>query len=524
MKIRFSKYMISAALVALMVTGCDKKLDQVNPNVQTAESFWKNESDAIRGINAAYGSLQVDGTYMRFMPMLLDVRGDDVKSNSPWGQISNIGRFALGTGIGDGYAWAYESCYQGVFRANQVIDNVGKVEINDALKNRILGQAYFLRGLYFFHLVNLFGNVGLPLKAPVAPSDFFVPQSTQAEGWQQVISDFKKASEMLPVDYSGVTGPDQNQVGRATKGAALSFLGKANLFNKNYQEAANNFKAVIDLNKYSLVSNYKLNFVDNIAGAENNAESIFEVQFSLNAGGVDLGWGGAPSSAWGKYSARAITCAPRGFGWVDVQPTVSVFNEFMQEKTVTGEVDPRIDATIFYNKPGATIYGKNYQQFYANSPADLNDLFCRKYQNGDGQRADEFDWRSGINERIMRYADVLLMYAECLNELGKTSEAYPFIQQVRSRAGLPQLSTVKPGMNAAQMRDQIAHERLLEFCLEGHRFDDIKRWGWLENAAKLAELKARDPEFNSYTPGKELYPIPLIEIQNNVGYQQNPTY
>jgi hypothetical protein len=270
------------------------------------------------------------------------------------------------------------------------------------------------------------------------------------------------------------------------------------------------------------VSNYRDNFTEE---NENNSESIFEVQFSREVGGVDLGWGGTPASGWGQTSARAITYGPRGFGWTDVQPTRTLYNDFLLEKTVNGEVDPRLDATMFYNKPeGMTLYGNDFATFYQFNEGDLNDLFCRKYQNSDGDRPNEFDWRSGINERIMRYADVLLMYAECLNETGATTEAYTYIQMVRDRVQLPDLATVKPGMTQAEMRDQIAHERLLEFALEGHRFDDIRRWGWLENSAKLSWLKSRDPEFDSYTPGREYFPIPQLEMDNNPGTVQNPGY
>ncbi|RYZ48496.1 MAG: RagB/SusD family nutrient uptake outer membrane protein, partial [Sphingobacteriales bacterium] len=311
-------------------------------------------------------------------------------------------------------------------------------------------------------------------------------------------------------------------LGRATKGAALAFLGKAHLFKPapDFAAAAVQFKAVLDLNTYNLTPNYRSNFIE---ASENNIESIFEVQFSRDAGGSELGWGGAPQPGWGKTSARAITYAPRGFGWTDVQPTRSVYNEFLVEKTTGGADDPRLEATMFYNKPGMMIYGQVFATYYQNNAADLNDLFCRKYEN-DGVRADEFDWRSGINERIMRFADVLLMYAECLNETNKTADAYPLIQRVRARVGLPDLAVTKPGMTQAQMRDQIAHERLLEFCLEGHRFDDIHRWGWLKDATKLAALKARDPEFNSYAPGREYYPIPQREIDLNPGYKQNDGY
>lgn len=513
------KKIIIAIAVAFAVTGCDKELEQVNPNAQTSESFWQSESDAISGINAAYSTLLPDGAYMRCTPLMLDTKGDDAKSNSPWDQMYNSGKFALNSGNWAIYGWAYETYFQGVFRTNQVLEKVPGITMDAALKERILGQAYFLRGLYFYHLVNFFGRVPLVTYVPTV-STYKEPQATVEQGWEQVIKDFTEAAKRLPVAYSSLTGPDKNDVGRATKGAALAFLGKAYLFNKKYTEAATQFKAVIDLGIYDLMPNYRDNFLE---ANENNKESLFEVQFSRTAGGADLGWGGAPQPGWGKTSARAITYAPRSFGWTDVQPTRSVFDEFQQEKTTSGAVDPRLDATIFYNKPGATIYGRNYAQHYANNPADLNDLFCKKYQN-DGIKPDEFDWRSGINERIMRYADVLLMYAECLNELGRTAEAYPLIQRVRGRVGLPDLASVKPNMTQQQMRDQLAHERLLEFCLEGHRFDDIRRWGWLQDPTKLALLKSRDPEFNSYQPGREYFPIPQREIDLNPGYKQNASY
>lgn len=515
------KKILIVATGFLFTVGCTKQLDQVNPNSQTSASFWKSQADAIAGINAAYSSLLPDGGYMRSTPLMLDTRGDDAKSNSPWDQMYNTGKFALNSGNIAIYGWAYETYYQGVLRCNQVLDNVPAIEMDAALKERVLGQAYFMRGLYYYHLVNFFGRVPLVLQVPEI-NTFSEKQATVEAGWAQVISDFKEAAKRLPAKYSDVTGPDKNDLGRATKGAAMAFLGKAYLFKPtpDFTLAAEQFKAVMDLNIYNLTTNYRDNFIE---ATENNVESIFEVQFSRDAGGADLGWGGTPQPGWGKTSARAITYAPRSFGWTDVQPTRSVFNEFLVEKTTANTDDPRLEATMFYNKPGMMIYGIPFATRYAANAADLNDLFCRKYQN-DGVKADEFDWRSGINERIMRYADVLLMYAECLNELNRTAEAYPLIQRVRSRVALPDLATAKPGMTQAQMRDQIAHERLLEFSLEGHRFDDIHRWGWLNNAAKLAILKANDPEFNSYAAGREYYPIPQREIDLNPGYTQNSGY
>lgn len=505
----------AAAILSACVNEDD--LEQNDPNVDTTANFWKTDSDAIKGLNAAYAALLTDGTYMRSSPLLLDLKGDDTVSNSPWGAMYNVGRFNSNPTDPAIYGWAFETYYIGINRCNQILENVPNIEMDGELKNRILGQAYFLRGLYEFHAVNMFKNVPLPESS----TQLYHPQASQADGWARVIADMETAADMLPPSYAGVSGPDANQPGRATKGAALGYLAKAHLFNKHFDEARDIFQSIINMGVYNLVSNYRDNFTDI---NENNSESLFEVQFSREAGGVDLGWGGIPAASWGKTSARAITYAPRAFGWTDVQPSQALFNDYQLETTTSGDLDPRLRATIFYNYPGATLYGQDFATFYASNPADLNALFCRKYQNSDGNFANEYDWRSGINERLLRYADVLLMYAECLNETGNTAGAYPYIQMVRDRVGLPDLATVHPGMTQQQMRDQIAHERFLEFPLEGHRFDDIRRWGWLEDPAKLAWLKSRDAEFDSFAPGREYFPIPQLEMDNNPGMVQNPSY
>jgi hypothetical protein len=521
MKLSIIKYSISIGLISLMA-GCTKQLDQTNPNNQTSATFWQTSSDALKGVNACYQMFLEDGGYMRFTPILLNIQGDDIRSNSPWTAISNVGKFQLGTADNSGYGWAFDEFYQGISRCNQVLQYVPGISMDANLKNRILGQAYFLRGLYYFHLVDMWGNVPLPTHVTEVAK-----QSTTADGWKQVISDLKTAVDLLPAQYSSTGGVDAKDLGRATKGAAMAYLGKAYLFTKDYTNAAAQLKNVISLGIYNLMPNYKDNFTET---AENNAESIFEIQFSLTAGGTDLQWQGVPSSTWGFYSARAITFGPRNFGWVDVQPTKTALAEFHQEKTTAGGIDPRCLATIFYNDTVDThlastpMYQTTFQSTYAASVADLNDVFCRKYENGEGNKPNEFDWKSGINERLMRYSDVLLMYAECLNELGQTSAAAPYIQMVRSRAKLPDRTTEFAGYTQQQLRDQLGHERMLEFCLEGHRFDDIRRWGWLTDATKMTWLKSRDAEFNSYIAGKELLPIPQTEIDNNPGVKQNPSY
>lgn len=526
MKYNIFSYAAGFLTLALITTSCvqDEDLTQLDPNNDSVDKFWATDKDAVEGVSAAYSSLLTDGTYMRSTPLLLDLKGDDTRSFSPWGAMYNVGRFNSNATDPAIYGWAYETYYQGIFRANQILTNVPKIAFADAaLKNRVLGQAYFLRGLYLFHAVNMFKNVPVPTEIAT-----FYPQKSQEEGWAQVIADFKAAADLLPTTYAGIDGIDTKDSnggtikGRATKGAALGYLGKAYLFTKDFANAKTTFKQVIDLGVYALVANYRDNFTDT---NENNSESLFEVQMSREAGGVALGWGGIPASNWGKTSARAVTYGARGFGFTDVQPTWALYNEYHEEATVSGGLDPRLDATMFYNKPGGMkLYGQDFATKYKDSPADLNDLFCRKYENSDGGYADEYDWRSGINERLLRYADILLMYAECLNETGDTQGAYTYIQMVRDRVGLPDLNTAKPGLSQAAMREQIGHERFLEFPLEGHRFDDIRRWGWLENPAKLAWLKSRDAEFDSYAAGREYFPIPQLDMDNNPGMVQNPSY
>jgi len=116
------------------------------------------------------------------------------------------------------------------------------------------------------------------------------------------------------------------------------------------------------------------------------------------------------------------------------------------------------------------------------------------------------------------------MYAECMNDANNRAEAAKYVQMVRTRANMPNREGEFALLSQDGFRDRLAHERLVEFCLEGHRFDDIRRWGWLTNPTKLALLKSRDPEFTSYVAGREYFPIPQNEIDNNPGFVQNPTY
>jgi hypothetical protein len=512
------KYLFMLIAVTLFMIGCSEDfLDLKNPNVPTTDTFWKTESDIQKGVNATYQSLaSYDGSFFRFAPIALDLRGDDMWSPSPWDVLYNTGKYNLANNsIMQNWLWI--SFFGVVYRANQVIAHVDEVTFStEAKKNQYKGEALFLRALGNYYLVTFFNNIPLFTKPYEKSEDFYASQADPEDVWTQIYADFNEASTLLPTSYTG------NDLGRATKGAALAFLGKCYLRNKNYTAAATALKAVIDLNIYGLMTNYHDNFTE---AFENNKESVFEIQFCREVGGQTLGWVGEPGTNWSLTTARAITYAPVPFGWGDCAATTWIFNEFQIEQTAGGEVDPRLKSCVHYNYPGCTLYGKSFQVVYA---TNLGAIWVKKYCNDDAAdgRADEKDWRSGINERLMRYSDVLLMYAECQNELPARNPALcaQYIQIVRDRASLPDRETEFASMTQVQLRDQLAHERALEFALEGHRFEDIVRWGWLSDPAKLAILKTHDAEFNNYLPGREYFSIPQAQMDLNENLVQNPSY
>lgn len=501
----------------LIVTGCDKKLDQTNPNALITGEFWKTRDQAFAGVTAIYNALINDGSYMRSFPGLTDSRGDDFTGDSPWLDLVLTGQFIIPTTSAPVF-WIWRDFYLVITRANQVIYYVSKYDesvLPAEEKNRILGQAYFLRGLAYYNLATSFKVVPVITEPALEASQYYAATATEEQLWNQIFTDLAAAETNLPISYSNVTGPDQGQVGRATKGAAAGMLAKAYLFRKDYAKANTQLEKFITgpfKGVYSLVPNYRDNFKDikeNNNESENNSESLFEVQFREGPA-TDFNWTGEPSTAWKTVQAVSVTYGMDGAGFGDYLPTRWIYNEYKLEKTVDGKSDPRLLATIASYEPAdnsTTAYGRPWFN-------PITNIYPRKYTR-DGLGVGIETTESGINYRVLRYADILLMYAEVLNELNRTGEAYPYIQQVRTRAKLPDLATVKPNMTQAQMRDQLAHERALEFAIEGQRINDIIRWGWLYNPTKLAELKAHDVDFNTWTPGNEYLPIPQQELDVN---------
>lgn len=506
---------IPACLVAS--SGCDKKIDLSNPNSATTATFWKTKEQAHAATSAIYSALIIDGSYMRSFPGLTDSRGDDFTGDSPWLDLVLTGQFIIPSTSAPVY-WIWREFYQVINRANQVIAHVPGYDaavLPVEEKNRLLGQAYFLRGLAYYNLATTFKAVPVITKELTNTSEYFAPTASEEVLWKQIFDDFAAAEANLPISYANVTGLDNGQKGRATKGAAAGMLGKAYLYRKDYAKAAAQFEKFFSggplAGVYSLMPDYRDNFRD---VNENNAESLFEIQFTPGTG-TDMNWCCDPVASWKQVQTISITYGQEGKGFSDYLPTRWIYNEYKLERTTANKLDPRLLVTIASHEPtenSILSYGGPW-----NNP--LTAIYPRKYTNdgvGNG-KPDEFSpfGESGINYRVIRYADILLMYAEVLNELNRTADAYPYIQQVRTRAFLPNLATVRPNMTQAQMRDQLAHERALEFAIEGQRINDLIRWGWFSNPTRLAELKSHDADFNYYTPGNEYLPIPQQELDVN---------
>ncbi|CAN5656323.1 RagB/SusD family nutrient uptake outer membrane protein [soil metagenome] len=499
---------------SLLMTSCDKKLNLSNPNLLTTGDYWKTREQAYAGCTAIYNALTVDGTYMRSFPGLTDSRGDDFKGDSPWLDLVLTGEFIIPTTSAPVF-WIWRDFYLVVNRANQVIANVGNYDqsvLTADEKKRILGQAYFLRGLAYYNLATTFKTVPVITEPVVDPGQYFAATATEDVLWNQIFTDLQAAEAGLPISYLNVSGLDNGQVGRATQGAAAGLLGKAYLYRKDYAKAGAQFEKFITgplKGVYGLMPDYRDNFKDI---NENNKESLFEIQFTEGTG-TDINWAGDPTGAWKQVQAFSVTYGMEGAGFSDYLPTTWIYDEYKKEKTINGKSDPRLLVTIASYEPAdnsVLAYGRAWFN-------PITSIYPRKYTNDGVGNGKPFEGaaESGINYRVMRYSDILLMYAEVLNETGNTAGAYPYIQQVRTRANLPDLATVAPGMNQTQMRDQLAHERALEFAIEGQRINDLIRWGWFNDATKLALLKTHDADFNTYKPGHEYLPIPQQELDVN---------
>lgn len=492
----------------MLATGCQKDLlDKTNPNAPSTAQFWLSSDDAVKGVYACYSGLQqyaVYGHSWQFMAC----RSDESYSQSPFVELANFTRFIQPDNNFFISSFAWNDYYRTIYRTNQVLTHVPSINMDATLKSRLLAETRFIRAISYFDLAYFFGRV--PLITVESTASVRAPQATQDQTIAQVITDLQAAIPDLPLSYSGV------DKGRVTKGAAQALLARVYMHQRKYADASALFTTIINSNQYSLVS-----YLDNFTETnENNSESLFEIQYTGSV--LEVGQGQDNASASEAYD-RPNFFGPPGPTYADVQPRQWLTAAYTDSTTTFAPgstrkhlIDPRRDISIISVLNPDVFYGKTFTQWNWNP----GQQYWRKYLN-DRTRVNE-NFTSGINFRLIRYADILLMQAEALTEQSQTSAALPFINQVRTRVNLAPLTGT---FSQTALRQLIRSERAKEFAGEGTRWYDILRWGLMDDQAGIDELKGRDSDFTNFRLGiSKLLPIPQRDIDIDPGVTQNPGY
>ncbi len=494
------KYIIIAIVVssAWTITGCKKALDQPILGTYQAGNYFTSVANANAAINAAYVPLTFTDAFANEIWVLGDVASDDaVKGGLPGDQadIDNIDKFNILTSNA-----AVESVwgryYDGISKANFVLAGLTDANktVPDANKATINAQAKFLRAYYYFQLTNSYGDI--PLRLTVATADNLgSPAVPQAQIFAQIEKDCTEAAAALPLAWTGA------DLGRATKGAALSLLAKTYLFEAKYAMAAQTAQQVEALGVYDLTPKFTDNFS---AGTKNNKEAIFSI---WHTAGLSPKQGNAMNQAF----------APRGTlnGYGFFQPTQSLVSNF--EKSTAGVVDPRLDYTV--GRAGHPYFDSQFDASWT-----ATGYLTKKQIQPISEIPTSTKGDGNLNVEAIRFADVLLIEAEALNEAGNSAAALVPLNKIRKRAResylndntLTGFGTIPAGLlpditttSQTQLRDLIRRERRSELAMEFGRFFDLIRYGSAYATAALRD----QPNFNFNT--NKFFPIPQSERSTN---------
>jgi hypothetical protein len=495
-----NKFFIKCAFLSVIVfTSCQKDFLEKNPIIGvTEENFYKTDKDAIAGVNAAYATLQFQlspaGHFRWFWG---DIMSDDaIKGGSGDNDVNDLLRLETFKGPVNTPLLESEwsANYEGIYRANVVLEKVPSIVMDERLKARILGEAKFIRAWNYYNLVTVFGGVPLADKV-LAPSEYNIPRATAEQIWDFVEKDLKEASASLWLrsEY------ESSDLGRITKGSADALLAKVYLWRKKWAEAKKVTDDIIKSNEYSLVTRYEDIFT---LDGENNSESVFEIQY-MNASGGNWGKNNANEGSFTNVFTRA-----RGqFGGFGFNiPTQDFVDEFFKE----GFEDPRLKSTVF--RIGDAMGDRGI--FTIEATGGLPHLYyAKKYFNSKSEEAPFGDPspNGGSNDRVIRFSDVLLMHAEASYQSGDETSAKNSLNLVRARVSIPPIS-----FSGEALLNAIYRERRIELGLESHRFFDLVRTGKAPEVLGNLGFKAGT---------HEIFPIPQSQIlATNGAITQNPGY
>ena len=553
-------YKISLAILLGLgtLTSCNDKLDLVNPNQQTTGTFGYTAADLEESVIAAYNHIRMEGSYARVGYTIDVCRGDEAWNSS---QVWYLPFDDLDEPITDEIGmWSWREWYYTINVCNFVISRCGTddTQLSEQMR-RIKGQVLFLRGLSYYNLAGYYQNPPLitDYKDYSTLEGLYGANNTYDEVLDQVEKDFQEAMTMLP---SRDTGGEWSG-GRATCGAAAGYYARTLMQRHKYSDALAVLKDIINkkYGTYKLMANYGDNFREGSA-YENNAESLFEVQFLDNGSqGTADEWTPVNTSAYATQgSAIESNFGPGKYGgWADISASPWLYQLFKSERTKAGKLDPRLYWTI-------GTYETDWEGFeYGNkcytTTLTATDTVVTNNGNGGLPIAKFTNLRTGlynkvvtglhdgINLRMMRYSDVLLRAAECENEVnGPTQQAIDWINQVRERANLSDLKLANFA-TADKLFEQIANvERPKEFGCEFGRGFDLIRWGFFYSSDRMLQLKehgtfrrsihnAKDPvsysnitndaelkcSYDTYTAGHEFLPIYQGLLNNNPNLKGN---
>jgi starch-binding outer membrane protein, SusD/RagB family len=462
----------------VLLSSCNDFLDEELKGEYTADNFYTTAASATLATNAVYNSL-----YGNTLWIFGDVASDDaVKGGNAGDQsdINAINDFSATTDNGI-LTTFWQATYETISRANNVIAYVAPMNIDTTLRNRLVGEAKFLRAFSYFNLVNIFGKVPLKLKPQLTAETIHVGLSEVSVVYAQIEKDLTDAIGVLPVSYD-------TEAGRVTKGAAYGLLAKVALYQGDYETCLTNIQCLEDLHLYDLVNLYANLFK---AGSEDSTEVVFGIRY-INNEEVSLG---NNLNVWFSPSWEG--------GYYFNAPTQSFVDAFA-DSTVDGKVDPRLDISI--GRDGQPWF--NDTTFSA-SWSEATGYLVKKYD--EDMKDGVAKAQSVIPYHYLRYADILLMKAEALNEQGSAdalTNAVLAVNRIRNRAHL------NPTTAATQtdLRAVIRNERRKELGFEFHRFFDLMRWGKTTAEAALgSDLKWTEPRF--------YFPIPQSELDSNTALQ-----
>lgn len=512
-----------AAPIILSTAACSDWLEEPSPGVTKLEDYFTGSDAALQNVTGCYVPLmwEFDDTY--FCEWFIgDVVSDDaLKGGQSTTDMADVYDLENWKTMSNNTLLLnyYRAQYQGIGRCNLTIEYVGEMDTDDELtlplKNRILGEAHFLRAFYYFRLVRVFGGVPLVDFVIDSDSEWSQPRASVDEVYDFIKEDLLFAQENLyeKNDY------DDDDLGRATKGAAEAMLLKTNLYTGDYAAAKQWGDSIISKGQYELCVDYADNFT---LDGENGVESVFEIQYTAEETS-DYGDGDGYTRGTFTVILTRSRSSQLGGGWGFNHPTQNLYDEFETD-------DPRRDETIL--NPTDDQIENSTQEIYLGSRY-LNRKYSLYYIDADTTWYTlKHESRGPINNKQIRYADVLLMYAEACNELGNETEATDALNRVRARVGMPEFPNYDITINGETitptLTEAIRHERRVELAMEGHRWFDLCRWGIAKetmDAYKATESEEAQNQMAEFIEGKhELFPIPSDELDLNPAMEQNPGY